>query len=82
MGFNVKLGGNMSISYDIAKEMSDVDGYECEIMYFQRLEDINTFILYIRSSDILRKFLHHYHQDCPNAKHHSCIFLFILVHLV
>jgi len=74
VGSYVRLERKGSISYDTAKEMSDIDGYECEIRYFQRLEDTNTFILYILSSDILRKFLPHYHQDCPNAKHHSWVY--------
>jgi hypothetical protein len=82
MGSYVKLAGKRSIANVIAREMNDVDGYECEIRYFQRLEDTNTFILYIPSSDILRKFLPHYHQDCPNTKHHICIFQFILLHLI
>ena len=71
MGSYVKLAGKRSNSYDITKEMKEVDGYECEISYFQLLENTNTFILYVLSSDILRKFLPHYHQDCPNAKHHN-----------
>jgi hypothetical protein len=82
MGSYVQLAGKRSISYDIAIVLNDVDGYEYEIRYCMRLENINTLILYILSSDILRKFLPHYHQDCPDAKHHSCVFQFILVPLI
>jgi hypothetical protein len=82
MGSYLQLAGKRSISNNTAKVMNDVVGYEYEIRYCIRLENTNALILYILSSDTLRKFLPHYHQDCPDAKHHSCVFQFILVHLM